>query len=102
MAWPRCVRPACVNGSGSPPATAQLRMNQVDADHAFRHRMLDLQARVHFEKVEARVVAFTFEQELAGAGIAIAHGLRGGDRRRAHPLANRRPRPGHGLSSTIF
>ena len=82
---------------------AQLRVHQIDAGHAFGDRMLDLQARVHLEEIEARVVAVAFEQELARAGVAIADRLGGGDGRRAHPLANRRrSSAGHGLSSITF
>ena len=34
---------------------AQLPLDQINADHRFRHRMLDLQARVHLHEVERAV-----------------------------------------------
>ena len=81
----------------------QLRPDQVDAGHRFGDRMLDLQPRVHLEKVEARRVAFALDQELDRAGVAIADGARGGDGRVSHPGAE----PGvetatEGLSSMTF
>jgi hypothetical protein len=47
----------------------------------FGDRVLDLQPRVHFQKVEA---AFAVEQELDRAGADVLHGLGGSHRRRAH------------------
>ena len=53
--------------------------------------MLDLDARVHLEEVEARR---RVEQELAGAGVHVAGRLRRRDGRRAHACAQLR-RDGH-------
>ena len=47
-----------------------LAAHQVDAGHHLGHRVLDLDARVHFDEVE--LVAIDVEQELDGAGAAIA------------------------------
>ena len=65
-------------------------MNEIDAGHRLGHRVLDLQPRVHLQEVEPRVVSFAFEQEFAGAGVAIPHRFRRGNGRRAHALAHRR------------
>ena len=46
--------------------------------------MLHLHARVHLEEVEVVVLV---DEELAGAGADVAHGLGRGDRRLAHALA---------------
>src|SRR5206468_2494340 len=58
----------------------------VHAGHRFRHRMLDLQARVHLQEIEilVRVV-----EKFAGARAHVADGFRGGDRHVAHLLARR-------------
>jgi hypothetical protein len=45
----------------------QLRLDQVDAGHDLRDRMLDLDARIHLDEVELAVL----EQELERAGAAI-------------------------------
>ena len=50
------------------------------------HRMLDLQPRVHFEEVEALVLA---GDELDGAGAVVADRLGQRDRLLAHLLARR-------------
>ncbi len=56
-------------------------MHQIDAVHELRHRMLDLQARVHLEEVIAAVLV---QHEFAGAGIDVIYGLRGANCRGAH------------------
>ena len=49
-----CMRTsACANPSGSPCATADLLAHQIEPGDALRDRMLDLEARVHLEEVEA-------------------------------------------------
>ena len=53
----------------------------------FRHRMLDLQPRVHLEEEEARVLP---RDELDRARAVVADGLRERDRLLAHLLARRR------------
>src|SRR5210317_1995464 len=52
---------------------AQLLAHDVDTCNHFRNRVLDLQARVHFDEVELTV----FVQELERAGTAIADLLTG-------------------------
>ena len=46
-----------------------LRFDQIDADHPFGHRMLDLQARVHFEKIK---ILLLIQQKLQGSGADVA------------------------------
>jgi hypothetical protein len=44
-------------------------VHEVDAGHELGDGMLDLEARVHLEEVEA--LAVLVEQELAGAGVDV-------------------------------
>ena len=65
---------------------AQLPFDQVQAGHQFRHRMLDLQARVDLHEIEAAVRR---DDEFHGAGIGIvdrARGLHGGGAHRGAQL----------------
>jgi len=48
-------------------------MHEVDAGNHLGDRMLDLEAGIHFEKVE---VTIGVEEELDGAGIRVTSGLR--------------------------
>ena len=59
-------------------------LDEVDAGDQFGHGMLDLQARVHLQEVEALVLA---GDELDGAGGIVIHGLRQRDRLLAHLAA---------------
>src|SRR5688572_1255570 len=52
--------------------------------------MLDLQARVHLQKVEARRVAGAFEEKLHRARVAVTGCAGDGDSRLAHSLPQRR------------
>src|SRR5262249_35845862 len=52
-----CLRP----WERQPGGDVELRAHEIGAGHLLRHRMLDLQPRVHFEKVERRLVAPAFE-----------------------------------------
>ena len=61
-------------------------LDEIDAGDEFGHGMLDLQARVHFQEVEALVLA---GDELDGAGGIVVHRLGQRDRLLAH-LAPRR------------
>ena len=63
---------------------SQLLTNEVDAGHELGDRVLDLQPRVQLDEVEALVRP---EQELEGAGVAIADRPRGTFGRRLHRLA---------------
>ena len=62
----------------------QLQAHQVESGHHLGDRVLDLQARIHFQEVE---VAVRVEKELDRAGATIVHGARGGDRGFAHARA---------------
>src|SRR5690606_4900905 len=62
---------------------ADLLLHEVDAGDQLGDRMLDLDARVHLQEIEPAVL----EQELDGAGVAVADGRRGGDGGGAHGLA---------------
>ena len=57
---------------------AQLLDDQVEAGHLLGHRVLDLDARVHLEEVEA---AGGVDQELHRAGVDVADGPGAGHRR---------------------
>ena len=65
----------------------QLLAHDVDSRAELGDRMLDLQARVQLDEVEAPVGA---EQELERAGVAIADGAAGALGRRLHRLARLR------------
>ena len=103
IACPRCERLACVKGSGSPDATRNCACTRSTPVTHLGHGMLDLQARVHLEKIEVGGVAAAFEQEFAGA-------RRCGNRppwprqwrRRPCARESRRLSAGHGLSSITF
>ena len=58
-----------------------LQGHQIETGHFFRHRMLDLQPRIHFEKIET---AIGIKQKLNRACAAIMYRLGGIDRRLAH------------------
>ncbi len=64
---------------------AQLLAHQVAAEAHLGHRMLDLQARIHFEEV--KVVAL--DQELRGAGVGVVRRAREFQRRVDHLRAHR-------------
>ena len=60
---------------------ADHQFDQVEPGDQFRHRMLDLQARIHFQEIE---IARAIDDELDRAGAVITHGLGQRDRLRAH------------------
>ena len=64
---------------------AQLPLDQVGIGHKLRNRMLHLQARVHFHKVEIAVVRI---QELDGTGSFVADGTSQVTRRLVHASTN--------------
>src|SRR5271168_559270 len=66
---------------------AHLHFDQVEPGNHFRDGMLDLEARVHFEEVEA---ALAVHQEFEGAGIRVASGARQVYGRFAHRAPQRR------------
>ena len=56
-------------------------LDQIDAGDELGHRMLDLKPRIHFQKIEARVLA---GDEFDRAGAVVADGLGERDRLLAH------------------
>ena len=58
-----------------------LRLDQIEARDQLGHRMLDLDAGVHFEEVE---VALGVDQEFDRAGVGVVDGLGGLDRDFTH------------------
>src|SRR5690606_28592177 len=56
------------DGEAAAGGDADLLVHEVDAGDRLRHRMLDLQARVHFDEIELAVLV----EELDGAGARIA------------------------------
>ena len=86
IAWPRrrASSSACVERQRLALGDVELPRDEIDAVDHLGDRVLDLQARVHLEEVEAAVGA---EQELARAGADVVDRARGGDRGRAHPRA---------------
>ena len=61
----------------------ELCAHEIDAGHELRHRMLDLQARVHLEEVK---LPFRRDDELDRSRVLIRNAARRGDRRFRHPL----------------
>ena len=74
-----------LKGQGLAGGHAQLPLDQVGIGHKLRDRMLNLQTRVHFHKVEIAVVRI---QELDGAGALIANGTSQVARGLVHARAN--------------
>ena len=72
IAWPRSTTSSWVNGSGSPAATADAGLDDVDAGGHLGHAVLDLDARVHLE-----------EEVLAVGEQSLDRCRRRGSRRRA-------------------
>ena len=81
MAWPRGTTSCQAGGERLAHGDAQLRRHQVDAGDRLGDRMLDLEPGVHLQEIE---LAVRRQQELAGAGVAVADGGRGAHRRLAH------------------
>ena len=63
------VTSSCVIGSGSPAATQQLQLDEVEPRHQLGDRVLDLEAGVHLQEVGLAGVGV--EQELHGAGVDV-------------------------------
>ena len=75
---------------GLPGSDQQLRAHEVEAGDQFRHRVLDLQARVHLEEEEpGRFGVAALDEELDRAGVLIAARACGRDGGLAHPRAQR-------------
>ena len=60
---------------------AQLQFDEIEPGDRFGHGMLDLQARIHLQKIER---AGRIEQKFERARALVADRLDGGDRERAH------------------
>ena len=73
MAWPVKVTSLCLNDEPLAGGDANLLLDDVDAGHHLGHRMLDLDARVHFHEEE---VALLVHEELERAGVGVLHGAR--------------------------
>ncbi len=69
---------------------SDLRADEIDAGHLFGDRMLDLEPRVHLEKVEASGFAGSFDEKLHGPGVSISRRARDRHRCVTHPLPQRR------------
>ncbi len=66
---------------------AELRLYEIDTGDHLRHRMLDLDARVHFDEVQ---LAVFIHQKLDGAGVHIADVFQALFQRRADLFAHLR------------
>ena len=77
---------------------AELQLDEIEPGDRLGHRMLHLQARVHFHEVEAvgAQALAAVGDELDGAGAHIADGAGGFDRRLAHRRAHLRRHAGSG------
>ena len=71
MAWPLNVISPCRNRQPLARGDANLLLDDVDAGHELRDRVLDLQARVRFHEVELGLVV---HQELEGSRVGVLHG----------------------------
>ena len=80
IAWPRSSAPAG-RREPLPRGDAELRAREIDAGEQLRHRVLDLEARVHLDEVEALVCV---HEELDRAGAAVVERFAGLARRVLH------------------
>ena len=78
---------------------ANLQVHQIEPGDQFRHRMLNLQPRVHLEEIE---ILLLVDQKLDRAGIGISGGL--ATRTATSPMRRRMSGStmGEGASSTTF
>ena len=90
MACPRCDRSVLRPRQFSSGSDSDLRADEIYARHLFGHRVLDLEPRVHLEKVEASGFAGSFDEKLHRPGVSIARLARDGHRCVTHPLPQRR------------
>src|SRR6185437_1962707 len=67
----------------------KLPLHQVETGGKLGHRMLDLQARVHFQEIE---IAVSIDQKFERTGVGVARGARDFERRFAHFVAQLRMR----------
>ena len=99
IAWPCSVTSSCVNVKRHACRDGDLIAHDVDRRDLFGHRMLDLQAGVHFNEVEPAVLV---QEELDGAGIVVVDGLGDRDGRFAHFFAKIRRQISEGAISMSF
>jgi len=85
---PRCRHVLLPERQRLARSDANLFRHQVDAGHHFRHRVLDLNSRIHFEKV--CFMRLFVVDELDGSGPAIVDLPRQPDRRLSQPLSRGR------------
>ncbi len=78
---------------------AQLQLDEVETRHRFGHRVLHLQARVHFHEP---VLAFGVEQEFERARAFVGDGFRRGDGGGAHAFAQCVGHRRRGRSTTFW
>ncbi len=83
-------------GQGFTAGHPQLPFHQIQPGNHLGHRMLHLQACVHFHKVETAVL---LQQEFHGAGAAVVNGMSRLERGLAHGLAQGR---GHAWSRRLL
>ena len=69
MAWPLKSTSFCVHGQVAAGGDADLLEDEIDAGDHFGHRMLDLDAGVHFDEIELAVLV----EKLDGADAEILH-----------------------------
>ena len=101
MAWPSTAISSWEIGRASPPCHADHQRHQVEAGDHLRHRMLDLDARVHLDKVER--VRGSVVEIFDRARAAIFNSLGQRDRALAHGVARGgRQREGRGLLPNLL
>lgn len=62
-----------------------LQMHQIEPGNEFGHRVLDLKAGIHLEKIK---ILLLIDEKLDGSGIRISGGLPDSNRDLAHPAAH--------------
>jgi hypothetical protein len=69
MAWPRWLTSSWREGDRLAGRHPDLQLDQIDAGHHFRDRVLHLQASVHLQEIE---IALAIDQKLQRAGVDVA------------------------------
>ena len=96
MAWPCWRMSSCFSLSGLPGCDMDLLLHDVDPCHHFRYRMLHLDAGVHLEEIEIKVLV---DEEFDGAGIVVSDLPADPDSGLAHLLPDLR---GEGRGGRLF
>ena len=84
MAWPRGRDGFPSKGQTMTGGDGDLEFDEIEAGDLLGDGMLDLQARVHFEKIE---IEMGVDEEFDGAGVDVAAGARQAHRGFAHFVA---------------